>query len=57
MSRARRFFFIVLGLIVAAAGITQIISDAGATWLGVLLIISAVSLFFTAASSTSKKDY
>lgn len=57
MTRGRIATLLVVGVIVALAGLSQLIVDSGIAWLGVLMLLSAIPLFVVSmkAASDSKK--
>lgn len=57
MTRGRIATLLVVGAIVALAGLSQLIVDSGIAWLGVLMLLSAIPLFVVSmrAASDSKK--
>lgn len=57
MTRGRIATLLAVGVIVALAGLSQLIVDSGIAWLGVLMLLSAIPLFVVSmrAASDSKK--
>lgn len=43
----------IVGVIVALAGLSQLLTESGIVWLGVLLLLSAVPLFVVSARAVS----
>ncbi|MBG6085254.1 hypothetical protein IW252_002021 [Zhihengliuella flava] len=55
MSRRRRVWLLVVGTIVLLAGVAQLATDNGRIWLGVLLLLSALTVYITSARAVEKK--